>query len=226
MSEKILVTEYYKSCQVCGNSVSMHISTEIDRLMKLQEIAREEFNGCKICKRYKRKYGKVPPKETIKVKSGMTDWTAFFAFGIIFGSIIWMVYGVYMKKHFVIFMSPGTFVSERTEKPIDSWNVDLAVSMAKDIKERHGAKPYGFYFTTRGRSDDELDSKVVKTSGMYYLGGTVETIKEVFDRNDPKERILRSNMENNGIKKVITNNNSWRITLPLKEEDVVLDVIL
>ena len=56
-----------------------------------------------------------------------------------------------MKAHFVTFYSPGTFVAETTTKPIPSWDVDLAVAMASDIRERHGALAYGFRFSTRAR---------------------------------------------------------------------------
>jgi hypothetical protein len=128
-----------------------------------------------------------------------------------------------MKKYFVTFCSPGTFFSETSELPIDSWDGIKAVKMAKTIKERHGATPYGFYFTTRTRGPKDLDSKVTKTSGMYFLGGKVETLKEIEKRNDPSEDILRSNMRCNKWNRVITNTNSWKITLPLKDEDIVLD---
>ena len=80
-----------------------------------------------------------------------------------------------MKKHFVTFLSPGTFVAEESTKPIDSWDVDKAVKMARSIKERHNARPYGFQFSTRERGPDDLDSKVTKQSGVYWLGGKVET---------------------------------------------------
>src|SRR5687767_6122315 len=131
-----------------------------------------------------------------------------------------------MEKHFVTFLSPGTFLSESTEKPIESWDVDAAVKMARDIKERHGAVPYGFRFTTRTRADDELDSKVTASSGIYYLGGKVETLEEVEARNAPDEHILRSNMRGNGYAKIVVNDNSWRFTAPLRDGDVVLDVDL
>lgn len=127
-----------------------------------------------------------------------------------------------MKKHFVIFYSPGTFVSETDRQEIDSWDVDKAVEMSKKIKQRYNATPYGFRFITRGRKDSELDSKVIKESNMYFLGGKILTLQDVIDRNDPEDRILISNMRGNKWDRVIVNDNSWRITQPLEEGDVVL----
>jgi len=131
-----------------------------------------------------------------------------------------------MKQHFVHFLSPGTFVAEETVKPIKAWDEKLAVAMARSIKERYNARPYGFQFSTRERGDKDLDSKEVKRSGTYYLGGKVETLAEVEARNDPKEDILRSNMRDNGWNKIVTNTNSWRWTQPLRKGDKVLDVKL
>ena len=51
----------------------------------------------------------------------------------------------------------------------------------------------------------------------------IETLAEVEARNDPKEEILRNNMRNNGIKRVITNTNSWRFTGAFKDGDTLLD---
>jgi len=127
-----------------------------------------------------------------------------------------------VKKHFVIFYSPGTFVSETDRQEIDSWDVDKAVEMSKKIKQRYNATPYGFRFITRGRKDSELDSKVIKESNMYFLGGKILTLQDVIDRNDPEDRILISNMRGNKWDRVIVNDNSWRITQPLEEGDVVL----
>jgi hypothetical protein len=128
-----------------------------------------------------------------------------------------------MKKHFVEFASPGTFFAESTTQEIDAWDVDAAKEMAHSIKERYGATPYGFRFITRGREDNELDSKVIARSHMYYLGGKVETYEEVVARNDPSESILRSNMRMNGYDRIIVNTNSWKATLPLEKDDVVLE---
>ena len=129
-----------------------------------------------------------------------------------------------MKQHFVEFYSPGTFVAEQSTRPIDAWNVDTAIEMARSIKERHGAVPYGFRFITRGREDNELDSRIIDKSGLYYLGGRVETVEDVRQRDDPKEKILLSNMERNGFDRIVINENSGRWTQPLHETDTVLDV--
>jgi hypothetical protein len=127
-----------------------------------------------------------------------------------------------ITQHFVTFYSPGTIVAEATTKPIDSWNVKKAMSLARKVKERHGATPYAFQFSTRGREKDELDSRVIKQSGTYFLGGKILTISDIKRQNDPKDRILIENMECNGWKKVVRNDNSWRWTQPLKDEDQVL----
>jgi len=129
-----------------------------------------------------------------------------------------------VEKHFVAFYSPGTLVSEQDELPIDSWDVDVAVSMAKDVRQRHSAVPYAFRFSTRCRTDDELDSRVARRSPTYFLGGTVLTLQDVLSRNDPNDKILIGNMKSNGYERVLVNDNSWRATMPLFDGDVVLDM--
>lgn len=132
-----------------------------------------------------------------------------------------------VTKHFVTFFSPGTFVAEQSTQPIAEWNVKLAVEMARTITERYNARPYAFQFSTRTRGPGELDSKVTKTSAMYYLGGHLETLAEVEARNDPREEILRSNMRCNKIATVIVNTNSWRFVGEFRKgKDVLLDVKL
>lgn len=126
--------------------------------------------------------------------------------------------------HFVTFYSPGSFVAEESTKPVESWDVPAAIKMARTIKERHGAVPYGFQFTTRERPDDALDSREAARSDFYWLGDKVETLAEVEARADPKEDILRSNMRCNGWDKIVTNNNSWKWVQPLRKGDVVLPV--
>jgi len=129
-----------------------------------------------------------------------------------------------MRQNFVVFFSPGTLVAEQSTKLIDSWDIDKAIELSKDIKERYGALPYGFCFTTRERKDDELDSREVKRSSMYFLGGDILTLEDIKRRNDPKDGILISNMKNNKWHKIVVNNNSWQWIQPLEKGDVVLTV--
>jgi len=129
-----------------------------------------------------------------------------------------------MEKHYVVFYSPGTFFTEESSVEIDSWDVTKAIELSKGINERYNAKPFGFRFVTRSRSETELDSKETASSNMYYLGGRIETKAEVFARNDPKEEILRSNMENNNIDRLIINDNSWRYTGAFNDGDILLEV--
>ena len=132
---------------------------------------------------------------------------------------------VLMKKHFVTFYSPGTLVAETSTKPIEAWDEEEAVEMAKSIKERHGATPYGFRFTTRGRGWDDLNSREIAKSGMYYLGGRIDTLEEVKARRSDADRILILNMEGNGYDKVIVNTNSYKSTHFFDDKkDVLLDV--
>ena len=128
-----------------------------------------------------------------------------------------------MIKHFVTFYSPGTFLAESTTKEIESWSTDLALKMVIDIKERHGATPYGFQFSTRERGETDFNSHETEKSPLYYLGGEILTLEQVKDRKDPSDKTLISNMECNGWNKIIVNTNSWKWVQPLKNSDVILD---
>ncbi len=131
-----------------------------------------------------------------------------------------------MERNFVTFYSPGTMIAEQTTQPIDAWDVEEAIRRARSVVERHSSRPYGFQFTTRSRGDDELDSGVTARSPMYYLGGRVVTREEIETRNDPNEETLRYNLRVGGYNRVVVNENSWRWTMPLRADDVVLDVTL
>ncbi len=130
-----------------------------------------------------------------------------------------------MIQHFVTFYSPGTFCSETSTRPVTAWNTDEAVALVHDIKERHGATPFGFRFTTRERGEADLDSKETKSSAMYYLGGIVETLEQVKARAAPEDSILVSNMEINKYNRIITNTNSYKFTIALNDDDIVLDFV-
>jgi hypothetical protein len=127
-----------------------------------------------------------------------------------------------IEKNFVTFLSPGTFFSEETVKEIDSWDVNKAVEMSKNIVERYDATPYAFYFTTRARDDYDLDSKQIDESVIYYLGGEIRSLKDVELELNPDNNILIENMRNNGYKRVITNSGKWKSVHPLKDGDIVL----
>lgn len=127
------------------------------------------------------------------------------------------------KQHFVTFLSPGTLCAEESTLRVDSWDVAKAIKMSETIVERHGARPFGFCFTTRVRRGSQFDSAQETKSGMYYLGGTVRTIGEVRREARSDERILLSNMELNRYRRVVQNNNSWLWTAPLLPGDKVLD---
>jgi len=128
-----------------------------------------------------------------------------------------------MKKDYVKYLSAGTFTAEETIKEIDSWDVNKAVQMAKEITERHGAKPYAFYFTTKGRGEFDLDSKVIKSSPTYYINGEVSTLEEIKSRKLFSDNILISNMECNGWNRVVTTYNPSSRPQPLNDDDIVLN---
>jgi uncharacterized protein YuzE len=127
-----------------------------------------------------------------------------------------------MEKHFVVFLSAGTFVAEQTTEEIDSWDTNKAVEMAKNITERYNSKPYGFYFITKARNDNELDSSMTQKSNMYYINGVIKTVKQLEAENDPNNDILINNMKSNGWEKIIETHNPWKWSQPLRDGDVVL----
>ena len=137
-----------------------------------------------------------------------------------------------MRRHRVTFYSPGTFVSELSELPIDSWDTKTAVEMSKSIIERYNARPFAFVFSTVVTVDPVPDGeggtldvlpREVERSGYYFLGGRIESYSDVLARNDPKESILRSNMRGNGMWFVVVNDNSFRSTMPFDKKDCVVD---
>lgn len=128
-----------------------------------------------------------------------------------------------MEKHYVSFYSPGTFISECTSKEIDSWDVEKAKEMARDIKDRYGSNTYGFRFRTQNHSDDDMTVQVTKLSGMYFFSGTIRSISFIILQDKPEEKILRSNMITNGWDSVIEINNPHKLVLPFEKGDVLLD---
>jgi len=133
------------------------------------------------------------------------------------------------QQHFVDFFSPGTFFSEQSRKPIDAWDINLAVALSNDVLERHDAKPYGFQFVTCIVADPISDGeggtldvkpKEVERSDTHFIGGTVLRYDEILDE---EYRILRTNMQCNGWPVCIENCNSWRFTGAFNDDDVIVD---
>lgn len=136
------------------------------------------------------------------------------------------------RREFVTFYSPGTFTSETTTQPIDGRDTKVAVTMADSIREHHGARPYGFRFETRIVAESVPDGeggelavsvKTVDKSGTYFIGGKLETLDEVTARSDPKENILRSNMQASDMCIVCVTTNGYRSTMPFSDKDFVVD---
>lgn len=139
-----------------------------------------------------------------------------------------------MRKHYAVFLSPGTFFMEQSSRPIPLWDVGLAARMAEDITERYHARPYGFYFITQLEVGPVADGeggwvdtkpKEVERSGTYYLGGKLLRYDEVIEleKEQPhKFGILRSNMRCNEWPLVIENTNSYRVTLSFHAKDCIV----
>lgn len=137
-----------------------------------------------------------------------------------------------MKKHYVRFMSPGTFFNEESVLEIHGWDIPAAVELAKTVTERYNAKPYGFQFLTKIVHDPvpdgdggvlRVESKQTGRSCFYYLGGRVRTYKEVVNDNAVSESILRDNMRFNEMPVVVENCNSWRFTGAFDEDACIVD---
>lgn len=126
-------------------------------------------------------------------------------------------------KHYVSFYSPGTFISEVDTKEIESWNVDLAKSMMKEIVQRHNATPYGFKFFTKTLKDNDFEPKITERSKLYLVGGKILSYKDIEERNDPKDNILLSNMKSNNWDFVWQTTKGWLYTLPITDDVIVIN---
>ena len=135
-----------------------------------------------------------------------------------------------MRKHFVTFMSPGTFVAEQTTKEIGEWDPIAAMRMATEIRERYNAKPYGFRFETRIVHDPidngeggklEVRDTTIKRSGMHYINGAIVKYDDAADK--PHWRVLSDNMRDNAWPLAVEMRNGFRWTAPFEEEDVIVN---
>ncbi len=137
-----------------------------------------------------------------------------------------------MKKHSVIFHSPGTLFDETTAREVTERDPKQAALLAADIVERYGAKPYGFRFVTMLVADPvpdgeggtlNVEPKEIERTGMHYLGGTVIRFDDIPD--DKASAILRSNAQGNGWPLVVECRNSYRSVHPFVEGDTIVDAL-
>jgi len=128
-----------------------------------------------------------------------------------------------MQQHYVTFYSPGTFVPEFTEKPIDSWDIETACRMATEIVERYGARPYAFRFKTRSRGESDFEPSLQSFSPTHFINCRVETREEIESRNLPDERILVANLRFGNIARVAVPKSGWKTVVPIRDEDVIVD---
>lgn len=132
-------------------------------------------------------------------------------------------------EHYVEYLCPGTFVSERSRVPCDSpGDVRSALARESDVVARYNAKPYAFRFISVAYEEGVSDSgEVMKTapreacSGLFHIRGKVLRLEDIPDTKE--NEILRSNMRCNEWPAVVETRNSYRSVVVLNREDVVLD---
>lgn len=136
-----------------------------------------------------------------------------------------------VEKHYVVFYSPGTIFHETRQQPIESWGIPEACMRARNVVERHGAKPFAFTFITVLTADPipdgrggmlNVEEKQIAKSSLHFLGGMVQCYDDLL-ANPEGQEILISNMRYNNIPYVVVNENSYRSFNPFGEHDVVVD---
>ena len=107
-----------------------------------------------------------------------------------------------VQQHFMTLYYPGSFFAETSSVPVDNWDLTSALRKIRQDHNKGGWRPWAFSFTTRGRSAEELDSKVTETSGTYFLGGEIFSFEQIEAMGKGWETLL-SNMKNNKYDHVI-----------------------
>ena len=138
-----------------------------------------------------------------------------------------------LRKHFTIYHTAGDGIRRAlVPEEIDiDWQtkrleaIDEAKETAADMNaENPSFRPFGFHFQTRARQEGDLDSHVEAESYMYFLGGHIEPVETMEERNDPTERQTVMNMKNLGADFVISNHNSWTWVQPFQAGDTLLPI--
>ncbi len=75
------------------------------------------------------------------------------------------------ERNYVTFYGPGRRL---ISYQIDSWDIEKAKEMARKL----APEPFKFNFCKRRRNDEELDSRIVMASSMYFLGVTPQPLED------------------------------------------------
>ncbi len=113
---------------------------------------------------------------------------------------------------FVKYLSPGTFFSETTRVEVKRCDLLIALEQAKEIVERHNARPYGLLF-------EDGNGKVI--TGIYYLTGEILRLDDISDTEE--NRIMRLNMSDPDSSVMVENRNSFKFCAIFYPKDVVID---
>jgi len=124
---------------------------------------------------------------------------------------------VIYTKHFVEFLSPGSFFSESSSKEVKSRN---------DSQIKIGDHCFGYRFYDRNEFSHPDTGETLKGKPMNYSHwtyfGEVMTLAQV-KKNVPDNRILVTNMINNGYKKVVKT--KFGQYIPLEPKDKVRNTV-
>lgn len=129
-----------------------------------------------------------------------------------------------VKQDFVTFLLPATLVPEKATMLIGSWDPYRALEMAGEAAYGN-IKPYAFYFSTKTRGPEDLDSTITEESHHYFIGGAVRTLEEL-ERDPEKNQILIANMRSFSANRVINTDGLHPVIRLMKPQDIVLDPLL
>jgi len=117
-------------------------------------------------------------------------------------------------KHFVRFFFPGVFMPEETVQEVSDCD-------PKNVTAPERCFAFEFFERTYGEVAGEvLKGDVRNKSGRYYVAGMRYALADL-EREFPTERVLISNMKNNGWPELVRcNTGNWQ---PLRPGDVLLD---
>lgn len=129
-----------------------------------------------------------------------------------------------MEKKFIVFTipEPGSPQPTKITMAAEEHSIELANKMADDLLQQVGIRPSGFHYTTRARGEEDLDSKEISKSPMYYFEGKTLTMDQVKELPEPKRTNMIYNMGAAKCDTVVVMEIKQEIGFPLKPGDVVL----